>query len=560
MLPSLRHPQGEDPDLQQQGEPRSIPVAAESRAKVLIMEGDTPTARMIAATLAKLYRVTTASDGQEGIEQALVLHPDLILCDVSMPRVSGEQLVKTLRKHPDFDDVPILAISEQQLHIRLLRAGAQDYLEKPFNREELRVRVANLLMIRQARRVLQREVTQQSENLADLANEVVAGKRESEQLLLALQEALHRSQANYAQLERTKSQLRAIIDASQEAMLFLSPGGRPLRVNARFSNFFRLDDTTVLSQSAKQLTALLKGLFEVSDSLDRSLDWNTADQEHIFREKQVQVKPMRREFDFSSLPVINADQTYIGRLYVWHDVTREREIDRMKSEFVSMASHELRTPLTSIKGYIDLLLTDDTVGELNELQREFLGITQYNTRRLTSLVNDLLDLTSMESGKLELHYEPINITLLIRELLPSFQPGWDTRRQTFTLHAPEPAPIVLGDADRVRQILSNLLSNAHKYTQDGGHIGLSVEIVGHVARVAITDSGIGLSSEEQAQLFTRFYRAHNAITGVGGGTGLGLVITRSLVEMQGGEIQVSSEPGHGSTFRFTLPLACSPVP
>jgi signal transduction histidine kinase len=164
----------------------------------------------------------------------------------------------------------------------------------------------------------------------------------------------------------------------------------------------------------------------------------------------------------------------------------------------------------------------------------------------------------MESGKIELQRKPFDITLLIRELLPSFQPGWDARRQTFTLHLPEKAPKVLGDADRVMQILSNLLSNAHKYTPDEGHIDLSVEIAEPIARVQITDSGVGLSTEEQARLFTPFYRAHNPTTEAVGGTGLGLVITRSLVEMQGGEMQVSSKPGHGSTFRFTLPLAPCP--
>ena len=370
-----------------------------------------------------------------------------------------------------------------------------------------------------------------------------------------LQTALHRAEDNYAQLERTKSQLRAIIDASQEAMLFLSPDGRPLKVNMRFTDFFGLDDTTVLSQSADQLAALLKGLFVDAPLLDRPLTWDTTDQEHIFREQQVQVGPERREFDFASLPVMNVDQTYIGRLYVWHDVTHEREVDRMKSGFVSMVSHELRTPLTSIKGYVDLILTDETVGELTGLQREFLGIVRNNARRLMSLVNDLLDLSHMESGKIELHCKPLDITLLIRELLPSFQPGWDEKRQTFTLHLPEKASKVLGDADRVTQILSNLLSNAHKYTPVEGHIDLSVEITEPVAHVEVNDSGIGLSTEEQAKLFTPFYRAHNPAAEAVGGTGLGLVITRSLVEMQGGEIQVSSEPGQGSTFGFTLPLA-----
>src|SRR5712691_8770493 len=165
-----------------------------------------------------------------------------------------------------------------------------------------------------------------------------------------LQAALRRAETNYAQLERTQSQLRAIIDASQEAMLLLTPDGRPIKVNTRFTDFFGLDDTTVLSQSPGQLMALLKGLFVADDSLDRSLAWSTTDQEHIFREQQVQAGPSRREFDLSSLPVTNVDQTYIGRLYVWHEVTHERAVDRMKSEFVSMVSHELRTPLTSIKG------------------------------------------------------------------------------------------------------------------------------------------------------------------------------------------------------------------
>lgn len=370
-----------------------------------------------------------------------------------------------------------------------------------------------------------------------------------------LRAALQRAEANYTQLERTKSQLRAIIDASQEAMLFLSPGGRPLKVNTRFTDFFGLDDTTVLSQSPVELTALLQGLFVEAALLDRLPDRKTAGRERIFHELQVREKPVRREYDFASLPVMNVDHTYIGRLYVWHDLTEERQVDRMKSEFVSMVSHELRTPLTAIKGYIDLLLAGDTVGELTELQREFLLITQNNARRLASLVNDLLDLTAIESGRVELQRKPLDINLLIRDVLPSFRPAWDARRQTFILHLPDPPPIVLGDSRRVTQILSNLLSNAHKYTPDEGRIDLTVEMAEPVARVKISDSGIGLSTEEQARLFTSFYRACNAITEAGGGTGLGLVITRALVEMHGGEIKVVSEPGQGSTFSFTLPLA-----
>lgn len=371
-----------------------------------------------------------------------------------------------------------------------------------------------------------------------------------------LQTALHRLETNYAQLERTQSQMRAIINASPDAILFLTPDGRPISVNTRFTDFFGLDDATVLSQLPDQLKALLKTLFEDTGSLDQSFILSTSGQEQIYRQHMVQME-VQREFEFSSLPVKNVDQTYIGQLYVWHDVTQERAVERMQSEFVAMVSHELRTPLTSIKGYINLMLADDEVGGLNSLQREFLQVSLNNARRLEGLVNDLLDISRLESGKIEIYPEPFDITHLITELTPSFQPGWDAKQQTFTLCLPDESLLVCGDPGRVAQILTNLLSNAHKYTPEGGHITLSVEAQGTVARLAVTDTGIGLSTEEQAHLFTRFYRALNPQTETINGTGLGLAISRSLVELQGGEMQVESKPGQGSTFRFTLPLAQS---
>jgi len=370
-----------------------------------------------------------------------------------------------------------------------------------------------------------------------------------------LRAALQRMEINYAQLERTQSQLRAIIDSSPDAILLISPDGRPIKVNQRFTDFFDLDDATVLSQVPDQLMVLIKKLFEYSDSLDHSPVWSTTDHEHPFREALVQVSPSQREFDLVSLPVTNIDHTYIGRLYVWHDMTHEREVDRMKSNLASMVTHELRSPLTCINGFVDLLLTEEIVGTLTTEQREFLTIVQNETHRMLSLTNDLLDLSHLESGTFEWARESLNLNLLIQQLIPSFQLNWETKQQTFTLHLPPQDFIVLGDANRVTQILTNLLSNAHKYTPDGGSIDLSVENIGSVVSIAITDTGIGLSMEEQSRLFTRFYRAHNTTTKSVSGTGLGLTITRMLVEMQGGEIHVSSEPGHGSTFRFTL-LVC----
>lgn len=196
----------------------AVPLANEGRARVLIVEDDLPMARMIAATLATIYNISTARDGQEGLEQAQALLPDLLLCDVTMPRLSGEQLVRALRACPAFDDMPILVLSgrsDEQLRIQLLRAGAQDYLVKPFNREELRVRVANLVTIKQVRQVLQGEVKQKSHDLVVLASELTLHQRELTHAhsLLQEREALLQEQVKERaiwsqELERTNSELR----------------------------------------------------------------------------------------------------------------------------------------------------------------------------------------------------------------------------------------------------------------------------------------------------------------------------------------------------------------
>jgi signal transduction histidine kinase len=369
-----------------------------------------------------------------------------------------------------------------------------------------------------------------------------------------LQLALERMEANYAQLERTQSQLRAIIDTSPDALLFLTADRRPVMINARFTDYFGLDDVTILSQTPDELAILLKKLFESSNRLDQSQIWDTSDQEHIFQAELVMTHPCRREFDLSSLPVTNVDLTYIGRLYVWHDMTHEREIARVKATFASMVTHELRSPLTGIKGCLDLLL-EDTTDDLSAQKREFLRIVRNETHRMLTLTNDLLDIARLESGSIEWHPASIDLGRLIDEVLSSFRLRWEDKHQSFRVHMPVRIPVVSGDADRVLQILTNLLSNAHKYTPEGGSIDLSIKVFGPVANIAITDTGIGLSEEEQAQIFTPFYRVRTTETRTTGGAGLGLTITRILVEMQGGEIRVSSKPGHGSTFSFTLPLA-----
>ena len=230
------------------------------------------------------------------------------------------------------------------------------------------------------------------------------------------------------------------------------------------------------------------------------------------------------------------------------------EANRLKTEFVSMVSHELRAPLTAIQGYAELLAEP---ADLPHRERdECLASVKSNAERLLALIDDLLDLARIEAGRIDLHCASIALAPLIDGAARSLRPVIDGKRQTLTVELEGALPTtVWADADRVTQILINLISNASKYTPEGGSISVTARRSDDFATVDVRDSGVGLSAEQQAQLFTRFFRAHPRGATRAGGTGLGLVITRSLVELHGGQITVSSTPDHGSTFSFSLPLA-----
>lgn len=231
--------------------------------------------------------------------------------------------------------------------------------------------------------------------------------------------------------------------------------------------------------------------------------------------------------------------------------------DRLKSEFVSMVSHELRTPLTSINGYVDLLLDGD-VGSVTEDQRECLVAIRDNGRRLLALITDLLELSRIEAGRVDLSPTIIDVGRVVESVAASFRPQVRAKVQQLGTDLPDGLPVVYADADRVAQILTNLVSNAHKYTPSGGTITIRARPEESHVRISVEDNGVGLSARELPQVFTKFYRAENEATRGATGTGLGLAITRSLVEAHHGQITATSVPGQGSTFTFTLPLSPPP--
>jgi signal transduction histidine kinase len=231
-----------------------------------------------------------------------------------------------------------------------------------------------------------------------------------------------------------------------------------------------------------------------------------------------------------------------------------QELDRLKSSFVSIVSHELRTPMTSIKGYLDNML-DGLTGELSEKQSHYVARIKRSVDRLTRMINDLLDLSRIEAGTVELRPEPVCVSELIDDVVESLKSVANETSITVRVNDPKITPTIHADRDKLQQILTNLLHNAIKFSPQGGSIRVKAgRRDDGFLQICVADTGGGIPPQEIDKVFDKFYRGHSLASGALG-TGLGLFITKNLVEMHGGQIWVTSEIGKGSEFSFTLPLS-----
>ena len=230
------------------------------------------------------------------------------------------------------------------------------------------------------------------------------------------------------------------------------------------------------------------------------------------------------------------------------------QADQAKSDFISLVTHELRVPMTSIRGYTDLLL-GEMAGPLNESQREFLQTVRRNLERMSVLIRDLSDINRIETGRMKFEMAVFDLRDAVENVVDDLREAIESKDQTIATSLPDELPAVYADRTRINQVLANLLSNANKYTPQGGAITVDVQSRDDHALVAVVDDGIGISEENQAKLFTQFFRAEDEAVREQTGWGLGLSIVKKLVEAHGGEVGFESKLGEGSTFTFTVPFA-----
>jgi NtrC-family two-component system sensor histidine kinase KinB len=259
----------------------------------------------------------------------------------------------------------------------------------------------------------------------------------------------------------------------------------------------------------------------------------------------------RRAFRIRSTPMKDADGRLVGVVTLLEDVTHLSEISRLKSEFIAAASHELRTPLTSVQMGIHLLL-EGTAGTLDERQQEILEVCREDTARLDRLMRELLDLSKIESGAITPQLVPTRPATLLADAVNPLRLQVEARGIRVDVDAPPDLPLVAVDPHQIERVIANLVTNAMRATAAGGAITVAAARRGDEVAISVTDTGSGIPRDYLPRIFEPFVQVPHA---AGGGAGLGLTISRRIVEGHGGHITVQSEPDHGSTFMFTVRLA-----
>jgi PAS domain S-box-containing protein len=383
------------------------------------------------------------------------------------------------------------------------------------------------------------------------ANQVAAAINNAE-LYRMIRESAERMGGMLRAQQEEASKSRAILEGIADGVVVADSQGKVILFNAAAQEILGMSREEIAGRPIYELSGLYGAGGDTWLALTK--EWAQAlpakDESTSF---ESQFKTEEKVISVHMAPVLMKDE-FLGTVSVFRDITREVAVDRMKSELISIVSHQLRTPMTSIKGYTDLLYLE-TVGEINEAQRRFLSIIKSNADRLALLANDLLDISRIETGRIRFNLEFIHISTISDEVAASLRGQTEEKGLSLKLEIPEGLPPLYGDRDRVTQILTNLIDNARHYTPAGGQITVSAQVRGNFLQVNVADTGIGIDTKDQKKIFDRFYRVDHPLVQEVAGTGLGLSIVRSFVEMHGGKIWVESEPGQGSTFSFTLPLA-----
>ena len=398
-------------------------------------------------------------------------------------------------------------------------------------------------------RLLARQITKPLEEITAVARGLAQGQRgrrvnapsrdEIADLGHAVNQMAEDLEAQLTEISEDRARLQAVLSSMAEGVLVVDQECKILLMNAAIERMFLLEASDVLG---RPLIEVLRHR-QLHQLVQRVLESGTDQSEEV-----VMSIPEERVF---SVQASVSEKGGVAAVLVFHDVSNLKRLERIRKDFVANVSHELRTPLTSIKGYIEALID----GAKDDPQKcaEFLGIIQKHSDQLNALLADLLQLSTIESGQYQWQRGIVLIPEMIDKAVHLLQPQARKKGQEISTGLAEGVGTLTGDADKLIQVLINLIDNAIKYTPNGGRIRVEARQREDAVEIAVSDSGIGIPAKEIPRIFERFYRVDRARSREMSGTGLGLSIVKHIIEAHSGKVSVESQVGKGSRFVVTLP-------
>ncbi len=471
------------------------------------------------------WRVISAENGQKGLEE-IQTHADQIdvtLLDLMMPGMSGMEVLDQVRTiNPSLLVIVITGYATVESAVEAMKRGAYDFIPKPFTPDQLRIVVRRAL----EKRTLQKEAEflrkEREKSLRDIATE--------------------------------KSKIKTIINCMGDGVLVCDRDSFVVLSNPATSRMLQIPESSLTGNFLLQCNLHS----ELGKIIEESL--KTKDLNYTSVSQELSIDDTGGIFIRAHTAPVRDDRgETMGSVTVLQDISHLKELDKMKSEFIAMVAHELRAPIAAVEQMLTVIL-NKMAGEVTQKQEQLLSRAKERTKGLLTLIKDLLDLSKIEAGKMVQYKEPLSLQEVIQKVVDLMRAEADAKKLDLQFSTSPEIPLIQADRNSMEGIFTNLISNAIKYTPEGGKIWVTLNKEDGFVKASVSDTGIGIKKEDLPRIFDKFYRVKTVETRQIVGTGLGLSIVKSIVDAHLGSISVESEEGGGTTFTVLLPKESTSTP
>lgn len=540
-------------------------------SKILILSTNTEiTGDLINLLSGVGYEAISVETEKGAVKYGNEFSPDIAIIDTSVPSLNVASVCRSLKLQNETNDTQIILLTSKESPSEEILVGADGYITKPFNENILIATVNAHLRIKKLLDILYTNNSELAKSLYQLnvlysISSQLAGTLDKTKLVTIMNTGLDRG-LNFSLCH---------------ALIMNRPEDATLIITSKYPITDKLED-------ALKLRAMLayKSLFEDNKlPFELSMD-NITVEKHVKEDEGEGILDLNiLVWDRMFLPISTSDrffgtvevirqnqfsgedstcfQTIIKQValplesaILYEEIQKTNikleKLEKLKSEFISIVSHELRTPLTSIKNSLEMILSG-RMGEITSVQDNFLNLAKRNVDRLSGIINDLLDLSKIEAGKMEYRFEPLNILEPVKFAISTFESLAEKKNIKLSLVSKRDDYKIYGDSNRIEQVMNNLVSNAVKFTPNNGKISINIEEVDSNIKIIVEDTGIGIKKEDLPKVFDKFQQIESSLSREVGGTGLGLPIAKQLIEAHRGQLWVESEYNKGSKFSLSIP-------